>query len=562
MHGRKRRFVIPIALLSVTICSPPFLSIAPAEPASEGRDLLKVTKPPMPIAGSDQRDSVFSKFENGSFTRGTSLHVGLSEFRKGMLASYNSTRPANLKEDRDLFLLQDITNLTPIALDAMKSLVTVHKGNTYTEVSRWTTWMNDKGEKAFVSVPTPGAVTTTLIGIELLLDDLLNRANSAASSALFAMRGHVAASAADLNVMFKNRMDEAFDRLSEEEQKVLTTAQVLAAQADQTIREVTERGFEESANLVCSTTVGLANFNPLSRLFPPDIVCMKEHHVRDAGPNMEKILTFLGVNLLPHGSYPSSRIEVAGKTVTAVTAGGNSILLLPLPGGLNGTPNDLSLRGERITQVEFTWQDPKTTRRWIFPLRPYLVRAIDVTMVPLIKGPIRQPKSQTCYVRAPGGTMGSREEYATCTIAADDGWTIEQCQESPPTTSTSRAGIRNRLFTPGSCQWEMVAKTEGLWKGGEWYGFIGTAIQKNNETVRGTPFQARSVINQGNTSAVFTYPQDFVPSEYSILHGDWWYTVHYQDNEGREHTFTQAQPTTPRIGTTTMQQGQLTITLN
>ena len=98
-------------------------------------------------------------------------------------------------------------------------------------MKNWNQLKNDKGESAFIGIPTPGAVTTTLIGIELLLDDLLNRANSAASSALFAMRGHVAASIADLNVMFKNRMDEAFDRLSEEEQRILTQAHVLAAQA-------------------------------------------------------------------------------------------------------------------------------------------------------------------------------------------------------------------------------------------------------------------------------------------------------------------------------------------
>ena len=87
--------------------------------------------------------------------------------------------------------------------------------------------------------------------------------------------------------------------------------------------------------MVCQTTVGRANFNPLSRFFLPDIVCLKERNIWDVGHNMDQIVTFRRVNLLPKGDYPKARIEVAGKTITAVTAGGNSILLLPLPGGPN-----------------------------------------------------------------------------------------------------------------------------------------------------------------------------------------------------------------------------------
>ena len=245
-------------------------------------------------------------------------------------------------------------------------------------------------------------------------------------------------------------------------------------------------GPTKAADMVCQTTVGLANFNRLSRFFLPDIVCLKERNIRGVGHNMEQILTFRGVNLLPKGDYPKARIEVAGKTITAVTAGGNSILLLPLPGGLNGQPNDLTLRGERITQAEFVWDKEELTRRWIFPLRPYLVRSLDVSMIPLIRGPVRQDKTQTCYLKAPGGSLGSREEYATCTIVADDGWAIESCSDSPPTTATGNAGIRNRIHSPGSCQWDMWAKSKGWYGAAAWYGFIAKAVQKKDERVRGT----------------------------------------------------------------------------
>jgi hypothetical protein len=59
--------------------------------------------------------------------------------------------------------------------------------------------LNHQGEMMFMAVPTPSAVSMAMIGVELMLDDLLNRANSTISSALFSLRSHIAASESDLN---------------------------------------------------------------------------------------------------------------------------------------------------------------------------------------------------------------------------------------------------------------------------------------------------------------------------------------------------------------------------
>lgn len=530
------------------------------------------------VADKNPRDSTFSKYENGVYSYGWREHVGLEEFRKSLFQKYTQYRNAEIAKaqlpgslpsavrslsvnnDIDVIFAVPAELLIPLATDVMlswKSAKTERAAGVDANGN-----IISKQEKAFTASPTALTITTTLISVEQMLDDLLNRANSAASSALFAMRGHVAASISDLNVVFKNRMDETMDRMSEHEQKILTQAQVLAAQANITVKEVAEKGFEQAADLVCQTTVGLANFNPLSKLFDPDIVCLKEQNIRDAGANFEQLLTFRGVNLIPGDDYAKATIQLAGSTITSVTAGGNSILLLPLPGGLNGNRDDLTIRGERLAEVEFNWRKSNITRRWLFPVRPYLVRSLKTTIIPLIKGPVRKRKEQTCSVHVNGGTAGSREEYTTCTIVADDGWTVESCLESPPTSATSDAGIRNRLFTAGACQWEMHAKSGGWWGGGAWYAFIGTAVMKKDERVRGTPFESSAVVNQNVTSAIFQYPSNLIPTEYTALDGEWWYTVLYQDTEGREHTFTQTQPTNPNLGViTAMDKGQVTVTV-
>src|SRR5204862_4673578 len=55
---------------------------------------------------------------------------------------------------------------------------------------------------AAVAAPlTAGLVIGGLVGLEGIIDDALNRADSIVSSQLFSMRSHIAASVSDLNVV-------------------------------------------------------------------------------------------------------------------------------------------------------------------------------------------------------------------------------------------------------------------------------------------------------------------------------------------------------------------------
>ncbi|MCG8088239.1 MAG: hypothetical protein JAY62_00665 [Candidatus Thiodiazotropha endolucinida] len=418
---------------------------------------------------------------------------------------------------------------------------------------------------------TPISVTTTLISIEQMLDDLMNRMNSTISSALFAMRGHVAATTADINVMFRDRMQEAYDNLNEAERTALDRAQLMATQAMASLEKLEEEGFSSASDLICQTTANFANYPntlvglglPFERCFAPDVLCLSDSHdIRDTGSeNAEQLLQFRGVNLLPNGEYPDARILVGGEDYEVPSAGGKSVLQVPLRGAINGKPNDISRRGSMFTRVEFDWPKNSVQRRWFFELKPFLVRNVEVTMTPTIEGPVRTRKDQECGVKAEGGSVGSREETATCTIISDADKSIELCQEVHTISHNGNAKIRNRLFTPGACQWEVWAKSEAWFGAGAWIHFLARANQVKNRRIPGRTFGTDIILNQGQASAVFEYPTEFVPPEYRIITGRYSYNVRLTDNEGRSVIFTESNPSN-QLGSAIMQGNRLTVTLN
>ncbi|TXH74599.1 hypothetical protein [Thiobacillus sp.] len=529
-------------------------------------DSASVHKPLETLPEVSKYDTIYGRYIPGKgYVLSARENVGLRIFQQKLIAELSRTRSGNNApvSFSDLFITPATHDeVLSAALSLMKAETETQRRNMTSSTPRNQMLIHE--EEMFTGIPTPSATTMALASIELMLDDLLNRANSGISSALFAMRSHVAASESDLNVIFKNRMDEAFDNLSAQEQKILTEAQVLAANAQATVEEVEKSGFEHASDLVCQTTAGFANYSlglPIGRLLPPDLLCLKELDIRDVGPQHEQILTFRGVHLQPKDEYPLATVTVAGNVFKTVTGGGDSVLQLPLQGGINGAPNDFSSRGDRVAEAEFYWPKSERTRRWLFMLKPYLVRSLDATLMPTIKGPVRKVKTQTCYIKARGGSMGSREEYGTCTILPDDGWEVESCSESSPMTANGDAGIRNRLFSGGACQWELHAKSEAWWGAGAWYGFEGRAMLKQNRTMPGKTYEERAVLNQNDTSAVFTYPNDYIPPEYQILQGNWSWEIDYLDNTDRRHSLTNSQPSEPHIGVGSLLNGVLTFTV-
>ncbi len=512
-------------------------------------------------------DSIYGRYTPGKgYLLSVRENVGLRLFRQQLLETLNAQRRAKGTSEISNYSILLTESLSPD--EVLSGAASVMRALTSKAIARQKLPIRQRStdERIFVAVPAAGAIVATLLGIDSMLDDLLNQVKSEVSSALFSLRSHVAATASDLNVMFKNRMDEAFDKLSAQEQKTLTAAQVLAANTQAALEKLEKDGYERSSDLICQTNAGFANFSlglPIGRLLPPDLLCLKELDVRDAGPRHEQLLTFRGIHLLLNEEYPSAKITVAGQGIETTTGGGDSILQVPLPGGINGEPNDLSLRGDRIALVEFAWTKPARSRRWLFTLKPYLVRSLDATLTPTILGPVRKQKTQSCYVAAGGGSWGSNHEFADCTILADDGWEVESCLEGPSFVSNGDAGIRNRLFSAGACQWSLYATSEHHFGAGASYGFEGRAMLKKNTTMSGKPYESRVVINQGDMGTSFTYPTDYVPPEYTILQGlgDWTWQVDYFDNSGRHARLTDTQPSAPGIGVASMGNIVLTVTL-
>jgi hypothetical protein len=426
-------------------------------------------------------------------------------------------------------------------------------------------------EAAKMSALSGIAVTTTLMSIETILDDLLNRANSMISSQLFAMRSHVAATISDINVAMRDQMQDGYDKLNEQQRQMLDRAMLLADQAQRSLDKLASEGAFAASDLLCQTTVNFANYPntiiglglPFERCFAPDILCLSSLEVRDVGtPQAEQMLQFRGVNLMPNDEYADATLLVGGKQLGLPTAGGKSILQMPLPGGLNGKVGDTSLRGPLMARVDFNWPNNEVARRWFFELKPFAVRSVDVTFGFEIEGPVRTIREQQCEVSAPGGTFGGREETATCTIVPDDTKkSIESCEESPPSSANGDAGIRNRLFSVGACTWELHARSKPYYGAGAWYVFNGRAHQVAKQRIPGPNFTGIKILNQNEKSWVIDYPVNLVPSEYQIIEGRARYNAIITDNEGNTITLTEAKPSDPKFGSATVIGKRLTINL-
>lgn len=456
------------------------------------------------------------------------------------------------------------SNLKPLNIDALAKATNIEN------VDKNKAEYADLISEAMLATDVTGiGVTTTLISIEQMLDDLLNRADSMISSQLFALRSHVAATVSDINVVMKDRMQDAYDKLNEQQRQILDRAMVLATEAQESLDKLAKEGAFAASDLLCQTTVNFANYPntiiglglPFDRCFATDILCLSSIEVRDVGtPQAEQMLQFRGVNLLPNGEYADATLLVSGKEIKLPTAGGKSILQLPLPGGLNGKAGDTSLRGPLMARVDFNWPKSQTSRS--FELKPFSVRTVDVSLSFVIEGPLRSVREQLCHVYAEGGSAGSREEYATCTIVPDSvDKSIERCEEGPVTSENGDAGIRNRLFTVGACQWELRAKSKAWWGAGAWYDFIGRAHQLGTERVQGPSFIADKVINQNEKTWVIEYPDSLVPNGYKIISGQYSYNVTISDNEGNTITLTEAKPSDPKFGSAVVIGKRLTINL-
>lgn len=418
---------------------------------------------------------------------------------------------------------------------------------------------------------TPSAVTTTLMSIELMLDDLLNRVGSTISSQLFSMRNHVAATISDINVVFRDRMNDAYDKLNEQQRQALDRAMLLASDAQASLEKLASEGAYAASDLLCQSTVNFANYPntlvglglPLERCFATDVACLSKIDVRDTGsPNIEQLLQFRGVNLLPGGEYPNAKLLINRSSIDVPTAGGKGVVQVPLPGGINGAPGDLSLRGPLMGRIDFSWPKNAIERRWFFELKPYQVRRVEVDFSFTIEGPVRSVRDQRCEVDAPGGSFGAREEFATCTIVPDaSDKSIERCEEFPPWSANGDAGIRNRSFTLGACTWELRAKSKPLWGAGAWYRFIGRAHQVRKERIPGPSFVAAKTLNQNESGWVIDYPVGEIPGEYSLIPGTHRYTVTITTNEGRQVILTEAKPADPNVGSAIVVDKRLTITL-
>lgn len=493
--------------------------------------------------------STLLRLEGGRFTYPIASIETIDQFRSNLSTAFNQHKNLRAVSQRELILATEFDSANSESAE-YKNVVS----------------------KAAMATGLSGiAVTTTLLSIEQMLDDLLNRANSMISSQLFAMRSHVAATVSDINVVLKDRMQDTYDKLNEQQRQALDRAMLLASEAQASLDKLAKEGAFAAGDLLCQTTVNFANYPntivglglPFERCFAPDILCLSSLEVRDVGtPKAEQMLQFRGINLMPNSEYADATLLVSGKEMKLPTAGGKSLLQLPLPGGINGEPGDTSLRGPLMARVDFNWPKNQVARRWFFELKPFQVRSIEVTFAFQIEGPVRTIREQPCHVEADGGSWGAREEYKTCTILPDSAdKSIEKCEEGPVISANGDAGIRNRLFSLGACTWELRAKSKGMYGAGAWYGFMGRAHQVSNQRIVGPAFVGNKVLNQNEKTWVIDYPEHLISNEYRIIAGTHRYNVTISDNEGNTITLTEARPADVKFGSAVVVGKRLTITL-
>ncbi len=427
---------------------------------------------------------------------------------------------------------------------------------------------------AIAAALTPVVAIGALVGLQGVVDQLLDHATAMISSQLFALRSHLAATISDANVVFRDRMNETFDRLNEQQQKALLGVQALASQTETALQKLERDGFQSASDLLCQATVDQANY-PLklidlhlfgTRQPAPDIVCLAHPEIHDAGGQHEQLIEFRGVRLLPKGEYPNALLTIPGKPDVSLplpTAGGNTVIQLPLPGGLNGTFDDASPRGTLIALASFSWPGQSRGRRWFLEIQPFLVRTIDVVLTPQVDVVTYSTKTFDCYVRSGGGGLFSGgEQRNTCTLTVDPTGTAIACEIDHETTHNGDAGIANGpLLGPGSCEVGVRAKSGGLFSGSAWHGVLLRMTQKIVIRTAGPQYHTTWLMNQGTGSATVTYPLALPPGA-SLVPGSFQFAVTITTNAGDQFVLTDTQGSDPRIGSATIVGNTLTVQIN
>jgi hypothetical protein len=418
---------------------------------------------------------------------------------------------------------------------------------------------------------TPGAIIGGLLGLQGALDHLLGNVDAIITGQLYTIRNQLAAATSDLNEVFRERLDQAFDRFDAEEQQLLTQAHVLQDNMTAALADLEQTGFEHAQLLLCDAAVMAANTHLLSidlgflnKPKPPDILCLETPIVRDLGSHHERLLQFRGVNLLPNGEYPASRLRVVSSAadLPLLTAGGQTAVQVPLPGGLNGDFNDTKPRGDFVGVVDFSWEKVSEERRWMFLIRPFVVRSISVQITPTVDAPVYSTKSDTCYVHADGGSFGSNIADKDCQILTDQNARVMACRQSGPTTANGTAGItQGPSQTLTTCSWHLRAESGSFYGAGAWYGMNIYLDQRKVETVTAPTYNWNAVVNQGTQGAEVKYDASLLPPE--STHIRYSYTVTIIENTGALFVLSNTTPSNPGIGSAVIDaSGQLTITLN
>jgi hypothetical protein len=427
------------------------------------------------------------------------------------------------------------------------------------------TTVQNAGPSILAAGWTPMAVTGALQGVQSLLDEVIDRVGLTASSTMYSMRGHLAATIADMDVIFADQMDTTIDQLSAERRETLQAVMVMANDAERAMREFQAAGFESASDLLCQTTVNFANYPntviglglPLERCFAPDVLCQKPIVVRDGGSTRtEQLIQFRGVNLLPNGEYADASVSVAGSEIKLPTAGGKTVLQLPLTGGLNGDRDDDSFRGPLTTRIDFVWPRNNISRRWFLELLPYRVKSVSVRFAPKIEGRIPKHKTQTFQTRQDG--KGQREE--THVITNDNDHRIDRCSYSEISV-INKAQVRNVSQSAGSCSFVLWAK--GNYGKNSRITIRATAHQSRKEEVQGQyQVEQRRVSGPGGSISFSYNSPELVPPGFSIKAGTMDFILEYIDNEGRSIVLTDERPAHPDVGTVVSSDDGLVLTFN
>ncbi len=269
--------------------------------------------------------------------------LSFAEYRNQIIEQRNKLllNPSNIKESvnpETLFRL-NLSNVDVLA--AERRLVATPNANALKSLSKQQ--FGDRQSAAALIDPA-----SIILGMTLLqntIDGALDRADEIATSQLFALREHLAISIQDMNVVFKDRLNQTFDKLTEREQVAVNTAMQLSYDTQIALDDLENKGFAHASDLLCQAAVAAAQLNllPIFKRAPsPDLLCITTPYIRDAGTLHERFLTFRGISLRKGGDYPDASliIPTPDKHFTLPAAGGDTIIQMPLPGGINGGSGD------------------------------------------------------------------------------------------------------------------------------------------------------------------------------------------------------------------------------